>query len=52
MYEVGKPLIVEEMFPLKCKVEELDAFIEGTGGFADGWFGFLLREVAIGILNP
>jgi hypothetical protein len=47
--ELGKPLIVEEMFPFRYKVEELDAFIEGAGGFADGWFGFLLREFAIGI---
>ena len=40
VYEIGKPLVVEEMFPLKCSVEELDAFIEGSRQNADGWIGF------------
>lgn len=55
VYEIGKPLVVEEMFPLKCKVEELDAFIEGGRGFVDGWFGFYwgmsLREFSTGELS-
>jgi hypothetical protein len=40
-YDIGKPLVIEEMFPLLCSVEELDTFLEGsrkTG--ADGWIGF------------
>jgi hypothetical protein len=40
VYDYGKPLVIEEMFPLACSVEELDAFIEGSRGVADGWFGF------------
>ncbi len=40
VYEVGKPLIVEEMFPLECSIEDLDAFIEGSRPIADGWIGF------------
>jgi len=40
VYDFGKPLVVEEMFPLKCSVEELDAFIEGSRKIADGWIGF------------
>ncbi len=39
-YDIGKPLVVEEMFPLHCGIEELDAFIEGSREIADGWMGF------------
>lgn len=40
VYEVGKPLVIEEMFPLSCSIEELGAFIKGSESFADGWIGF------------
>ncbi len=40
VYDVGKPLVVEEMFPLKCSAEELGAFIEGSRKIAEGWIGF------------
>lgn len=40
VYDIGKPLVVEEIFPLKCGIEELDAFIEGSQPLADGWIGF------------
>jgi hypothetical protein len=39
-YDIGKPLIVEEIFPLKCSTEELDAFIDGSRVIVDGWIGF------------
>lgn len=39
-YEVGKPLIIEEMFPLKCSSEELMSFIDGSASHADGWISF------------
>jgi hypothetical protein len=39
-YEIGKPLVIEEMFPLKCSVEELDAFVMGSRATTDGWLGF------------
>ena len=39
-YNVGKPIVVEEMFPLKCSVEELDAFVEGSRKVAAGYLGF------------
>jgi len=39
-YDIGKPLVIEEMFPLKCSVEELEAFIDGSRKIADGWIGF------------
>ncbi len=40
VYDVGKPLVVEEMFPLKCTAEELGAFIDGSRKIAEGWIGF------------
>lgn len=39
-YDVGKPLVVEEMFPLSCSLEELDAFIDGSRQIADGYISF------------
>ena len=40
VYDVGKPLVIEELFPLACGLDELDAFIEGSRPLADGWIGF------------
>ncbi len=40
VYEVGKPLVIEEMFPLSCSIEELEAFIAGSREFTDGWISF------------
>jgi hypothetical protein len=40
VYNIGKPLVVEEMFPLSCSVEELEAFIDGSVNIADGWISF------------
>ena len=39
-YDIGKPLVIEEMFPLECSIPELDAFIEGARTRTDGWMGF------------
>lgn len=39
-YDIGKPLVVEEMFPLSCSLEELDAFVDGSRRIADGYLGF------------
>ncbi len=40
VYEVGKPLVVEEIFPLGCSIEEAGAFIDGSRKFCDGWVSF------------
>ncbi|OPZ19810.1 MAG: Cellulase (glycosyl hydrolase family 5) [candidate division BRC1 bacterium ADurb.BinA364] len=40
VYDIGKPLVVEEMFPLACGLEELNAFIDGSRDFVDGYIGF------------
>lgn len=39
-FSVGKPLVIEEMFPLKCSASELGEFIERSKQQATGWIGF------------
>ncbi|MEX2174064.1 MAG: cellulase family glycosylhydrolase [Pirellulaceae bacterium] len=39
-FNIGKPVVVEEIFPLKCSVEELGQFMEENRAHADGWIGF------------
>ena len=39
-YEVGKPLVVEEMAPLNCSLEEMDAFVDRSRDIADGYVSF------------
>lgn len=39
-YDIGKPLVIEEMFPLKCSREEMKQFVTRSRSVADGWFGF------------
>lgn len=45
-YEVGKPLIIEEMFPLKCGTEELVQFVKQSAEHVDGWISFYWGETA------
>lgn len=40
IYEVGKPLVIEEIFPLGASIEETEAFIERSKEHADGWISF------------
>jgi hypothetical protein len=44
VYEIGKPLVVEEIFPLSCTTEEAAEFIEGSRTHADGWITFYWGE--------
>lgn len=39
-YDIGKPLVIEEIFSLKCGLEEMDAFIDGSREFVDGYISF------------
>jgi hypothetical protein len=39
-FEVGKPVVIEEIFPLKCSFEELDQFIDKSKKHATGWISF------------
>ena len=48
VYDIGKPLVVEETFPLDCTMEEMDRFVEGGKDRVDGWishyFGHTIEE--------
>ncbi len=52
VYDIGKPLVVEETFPLNCTLEEMDEFIEGAKPRVEGWishyFGHSIEEHAAG----
>ena len=39
-FAAGTPVLIEEIFPLKCSPEELDAFIDVSRDIAAGWLGF------------
>jgi hypothetical protein len=39
-FRAGKPLVIEELFPLKCKPAELGEFIRASQKSANGWIGF------------
>lgn len=38
--KVGKPVVIEEMFPLKIGPAELDAFVDDSKQHAHGWISF------------
>lgn len=38
-YQVGKPIVVEETFPMKCSPTEWRDFLELSRGIAQGWLG-------------
>jgi len=40
LFNVGKPVVIEETFPLKCSREEFDEFFRNSKPHAAGWFGF------------
>ena len=40
----GKPLVIEETFPLSCSPEELQQFLIASRGIACGWFGHYLGK--------
>ena len=40
VYELGKPLVVEECFPLASSAEELGEFIDRASDRVDGWISF------------
>ena len=39
-FAVGKPVVIEETFPLQCPAEELETFLDASRGTAAGWIGF------------
>jgi len=43
-FQVGKPVVIEETFPLKCSMEEFSEFVEGSKKHASGVIGFYWGE--------
>ena len=39
-FSIGKPVVVEETFPLKCSLAEFGEFIDASKPAASGWIGF------------
>ncbi|MCY2976857.1 MAG: cellulase family glycosylhydrolase [Planctomycetota bacterium] len=39
-YDLGKPIVIEEMFPLACTEEELVTFVRESEEIAHGWISF------------
>jgi hypothetical protein len=39
-FAVGKPVVVEETFPLACSQSEFERFLDGSRKAAAGWIGF------------
>ncbi len=39
-FSIGKPIVIEEIFPLTCSPKELEEFIEASKKHAAGWIGF------------
>jgi hypothetical protein len=39
-FAVGRPVVIEETFPMKCSMAEFEAFVEGSKKHAAGWIGF------------
>jgi len=39
-FSVGKPVVIEEMFPLACSIGELGSFVDQSTPAASGWIGF------------
>ncbi len=40
VYDIGKPLVIEEFFPLKCSLEEADEFLTKARPITDGLTSF------------
>jgi hypothetical protein len=43
-FSVGKPVVIEELFPMHCSVPELERFVESSRPTASGWIGFYWGE--------
>ena len=47
VYDIGRPVVIEETFPLKCSADELAEFIAtASKDLADGWISFYWGRTA------
>lgn len=51
-YDVGKPIVIEEMFPLACDVAELTDFIHQSASLVDGYVSFYWGATADELRAP
>jgi hypothetical protein len=46
VYDLGKPLVIEETFPLSCSTDEMDAFIQQSRAQVEGYVSFYWGRTA------
>jgi hypothetical protein len=46
VYDLGKPLVIEEFFPLECSIEDMDDFLQRSRTVAEGWVSFYWGKTA------
>ena len=46
VYAIGKPLVIEEIFPLSCSADDVLEFIDRSKPIADGWVSFYWGKTA------
>lgn len=46
VYDLGKPLVIEETFPLSCTIEEMDDFLKRSKPRAEGYISFYWGRTA------
>lgn len=46
VYDIGKPLVIEETFPLACTPEEMDDFLRRSKARAEGYISFYWGRTA------
>jgi hypothetical protein len=37
LYDLGRPIVIEETFPMECTLDEFDQFVDAANDRADGW---------------
>lgn len=45
-YDIGKPILIEELFPLACSMEEVEEFIDRSRPRVAGWMSFYWGKTA------
>lgn len=43
-YPAGKPILIEEGFPLNCSSEDMETYMNKTKNFTAGWISFFWRD--------
>jgi len=52
VYDVGKPILIEEIYPLHCPQADLAQFIDRSQPIAAGWIGFYWGETIAEYRQP